>query len=104
MWFSGLSDQRCQDCKDKAFNNMTKEELMLKVIELQAEIIRLKTPYITNPFTYVQPDLCTDGSFHNYPSPWMATVPPSCTKCGKQAVNHTLVTCTNNSEDIKWIK
>ena len=28
---------------------------------------------------------CLDGKDHEYPSPWMAIVPPSCKKCGKSA-------------------
>lgn len=29
-------------------------------------------------------DLCWDGKPHDYPSPWFATTPPHCKKCGKQ--------------------
>lgn len=48
---------------------------------------------ITNPA--IQP--CT----HEYPNPWMGTVPPSCKKCGASEAffigQHTTILCSNNS-------
>lgn len=50
------------------------------------------------PYTLV--DICQ----HEYPSPWMATIPPSCIKCGKSAswlmptttcVGGTVLICDN---------
>lgn len=100
--------------KDRAFgvmvfvrlkeDKMTLEQALLKIIELQDEIIRLKNqvviqpqPYVVNPFIYRPPDLCTDGGFHEYPSPWMSTTPPNCKKCGQQAQsNHITSVFTTN--------
>lgn len=40
-----------------------------------------------------------DPCVHEYPSPWLATVPPSCKKCGKQAAPNWAITCsTSNSQ------
>lgn len=35
---------------------------------------------------------------HEYPSPWMGTVPPHCTKCGRQAVSFFTITSANNND------
>ena len=38
---------------------------------------------------------------HDYPSPWMATVPPHCKKCGQQAQS-VQVTCSGDSSESQW--
>lgn len=41
---------------------------------------------------------CVDGHIlHDYPSPWMATIPPNCKRCGKQASNWAITLCTNGT-------
>lgn len=44
------------------------------------------------------PDVCPDGSPHDYPNPWFSTQPAPCKKCGKLAPSFT-VTCTNDSNN-----
>lgn len=98
-WFSGnASDQRCNDCSKKG-KTMTLEQALLKIIELQQQILDLQkkqqiqpqtpqTPIFTPP-TQTLYDLCSDGGLHEYPNPWMGIVPPSCKKCGKQSLTYT---------------
>lgn len=51
------------------------------------------------PYPTVEPYViggCAAGGICEYPSPWMAIIPPSCTKCGKQAMSSTpmFMTCS----------
>ena len=81
---------------------MTLEQALLKIIELQQQIIDMKQlsihPPVMNPFIYQAPNLCSDNGFHSYPNPWNGTIPPNCQKCGKAhpSVPYTVVV-TNNS-------
>ena len=75
---------------------MTLQEALLKIIELQQEVINLRkqlsapiitqfpqTTWIDGPFR--APDLCIGDGLHDFPSPWFGTTPPVCKKCGRQA-------------------
>lgn len=72
---------------------MTEKEMLLKIIDLQNEIISLmkkvtdKIPSFTEVnFTPSTIDSCSDGKYHQYPNPWFSTVPPDCMKCGKASL------------------
>lgn len=83
-------------------------EALEKIIELQNEIKFLKDnqslfkPTLTDPFgngpikkygpqfDWEKINL-QNYCDHDFPSPWAATTPPSCKKCGKQAEMLTVV-------------
>ena len=49
------------------------------------------------PSVFTPHDPCNDGGFHDYPAPWFGTVPPGCTKCGKQGSHLWTVTSTDTT-------
>jgi len=82
------------------------------VVALQQEINRLKGEVamlknqilrqnpVSVPFTQALdsfPHKCPDGTFCEYPSPWHATIPPNCKKCGKQGKQYKITCATNSS-------
>lgn len=57
-------------------------------------------PNINIPSLWVSPTpdwQCADGQPHDYPNPWGGTTPPSCSKCGRQPTNGSLITSTFTS-------
>lgn len=102
---------------------MTNEQLLEKQIEMLEKLLQLKeavieelenkiariqsignTPYITNIpsvwTTYKVPlnqDMCTDGTPHAIPSPWLSVTAPYCTKCGATVSTGSTVTVTANN-------
>jgi hypothetical protein len=58
------------------------------------------TPQPTTINPYIQPIMCQ----HEYPSPWLGTMPPNCLKCGQPAgwggATYTVVT-TGASSSLK---
>lgn len=87
------------DTLDKG-SNMKKKELLDLIIRLQERVVRLEQRLANYPsisIPYIQDmDKCVDGDEHTYPNPWFGTVPPSCTRCGKQGTTYT-VTCSDSS-------
>jgi hypothetical protein len=69
---------------------MTLEQALLRIIELQDEVARLKA-VANKPLPY-NPLECSGGCV--FPSPWFGTMPPSCMKCGRQSQPNYTVTCT----------
>lgn len=83
---------------------MTLEQALLKIIELQQEIMELHKqlssqtvtiPYQQSPFIYKLPDLCPNGGLHDYFYTQPGTTPPSCRKCGKQPPSFIVTSNTN---------
>ena len=89
---------------------MKKKELLKLIRDLQERVIKLEEsskqqvwispqpawqPYISYP-SIQSYDGCSDGGLHDYPTPWGATVPPTCKKCGKTAAS-TVVTCNTGT-------
>jgi hypothetical protein len=87
---------------------MKKKELLEMIRRLEKRVDELeKRPYITYPQpeifipTVFGPiDVCTDGGYHDYHSPWWGVTPPPCKKCGKQAPS-TTITCSTSSSRLQ---
>lgn len=85
---------------------MTEKEMLLKIIDLQNEIILLmkkvseKIPSLKDIDVEpsVSQDTCLEGKYHQYPNPWFGTIPSSCLKCGKPSDSYT-TTVANLLED-----
>ena len=98
-----LSD-KWEVVKIKTKNEQIKE-LQEKVKQLEGELDIAK-----HTILYRQLDYKVMECDHVYPNPWMATIPPSCTKCGRQAPHYgptwtvTSHTTTGTSEecDHEW--
>lgn len=45
-------------------------------------------------------DVCQDGFSHDFPDGWLGVIPPSCRKCGKQAVPFSTVTVSNSDGSV----
>jgi len=72
-----------------------KIELLQKIIDTQAQLIQemRKTnplPVVSIPSVWTTP---VQQCQHEYPSPWLGTVPPPCKKCGQVGLGYT-VTCS----------
>lgn len=65
---------------------MTKKELLEQVEFLKSRILFLESLHRLNSHITVTPNSACE---HEYPNPWMATIPPNCKKCGKQAAFFT---------------
>lgn len=79
---------------------MTEKEMLLKIIELQDEIIKLKNnAYFPSQIQQIfVPEKfnnhpCLNG-VHDYPSPWFGITPPVCRKCG-YIMEAPSVTCSS---------
>lgn len=57
-------------------------EALIAAQKLIIETYKLLNPISTICVPYTSP---TPICEHQYPNPWMATVPPHCVKCGQQA-------------------
>jgi hypothetical protein len=86
---------------------MKKKELLEMIRQLEKRVDELERKNTNTQFIPPMPQVFIpsvweiDPCVHEYPNPWMATIPPSCKKCGKQAPTWT-VTCStsNNLEDL----
>jgi hypothetical protein len=94
---------------------MKKKELLQLIQDLQKRVTQLEkslseTHQVSDQLRPVGPGIFPeptifipsvweyDPCVHEYPNPWMATIPPSCKKCGKQAPTWT-VTCSTLSSN-----
>lgn len=73
---------------------MTEKEMLLKIIELQDQIIKLGS---ISPFIM---DLCD----HEYPQVWHGIYPPPCIKCGKLSQSIQTFIESTTSPEIIWKK
>jgi hypothetical protein len=81
----------------KSETDILKEQvdILKKLVETQELLIqemRKNTPYVSIPSVWT-----VDPCQHEYPNPWMGTVPPSCRKCGKQAEMTTFTSTSSGS-------
>lgn len=83
------------------------EELQTQVTGLKAEVAILKAQMwhkqdrdVFIPSVFGPVDVCTDGGYHDYPSPWAGTVPPSCKKCGKMAASWAVTSVTTSTDHL----
>ena len=89
----------------RAAEKMKKKELLKMIQDLEARILILETKLALSPsvtkdsldsLTYE----CYNGN-HEYPNPWMSITPPHCKKCGKQALQTTLVSGVGAFDPLK---
>ena len=74
---------------------MTLEQALIKIIELQDQIIKLKSQPVINPLI-PNPNItvidCLAGGICDFPQPWFGTQPPTCRKCDKSTMSPYTVT------------
>lgn len=73
------------------------ESLTLDVGQLRAMVLLWGLPAASTSIPPINipshwtPSRCLDGE-HNFPSPWLGIVPPSCTKCGWSSGEFSTIT------------
>lgn len=90
---------------------MTKKKLnkevkfLRKLVQDQSEQIILLMKQLPNyTQTITIPSVFTSPCQHEYPNPWMATVPPNCKKCGQQADIYSVTYATGNVDSTMTAK
>ena len=87
---------------------MTEQEMLLKIIELQDQIIKLERMKKDFPAVHILdnndiiplPDLCD----HEYPQVWFGIYPPPCVKCGKLSQSMSTFSKSTTGQEIIWKK
>lgn len=80
------------------------EQLRVKMLTRIADVELSRIPNLNLPTTVSYHSLQSNviyGCQHEYPNPWMSTLPPACKKCGLAASNWFAITSSaGNGSDL----